>query len=141
MNKSLNPAHRVTRAAGWRLGALLLLGSTVQAGQAAPAELVNIEWADTGRFERTLTVAPAKFAEVCGKLREGQTVKWSFDTPEAMNFNIHYHAGKDVVYPARQNKVRQLQGELAVTTTQDYCWMWANKSPKAAQLRLTLSRQ
>jgi hypothetical protein len=109
------------------------------AAPAAHAELVEIVWKDGGRFERSLTVAPGKFAEACGPLRQGQAVMWSFDAPAPLNFNIHYHVDKDVHYPARQDQVGSLKGELAVAAAQDYCWMWTNKSSKPVRLDLSLA--
>jgi hypothetical protein len=106
----------------------------------AQAELINIEWPAGGRFERSVNLAPGKFAEVCGTLDEGQTIHWSFEAQEALNFNIHYHLGKEVIYPARQNQVRQARGELPVEVKQDYCWMWVNKSPRTVRLTLALTR-
>jgi hypothetical protein len=104
----------------------------------ANAELVEIQWQDGGKFERQMKVAPGKFAEVCGALKAGQTIAWSFDANVPLNFNIHYHLGQDVRYPTKQDKVQTLQGELAVDQAQDYCWMWVNKTAKASQLTMNL---
>ena len=45
---------------------------------AARAEVIDITWDAAGRFERQLTVAPGKFAEVCGKLNPPVDVQWQF---------------------------------------------------------------
>ena len=44
----------------------------------ARAERVEIAWDKAGRFETTVSVAPGKFAEVCGKLAQSQSFAWSF---------------------------------------------------------------
>jgi len=116
---------------GTLLGALLLAG-------AARAELIELGWSDAGRFERKLSVAPGKFAEVCGPLKAGQKVDWAYQSDAPLNFNIHYHLGKEVRYPARVEQSAQEQGSLAVESAQDYCWMWSNKSKQALQLNLQL---
>ena len=105
----------------------------------AQAEVIDITWQEGGRFERTVTVAPGKFAELCGALRMGQAVNWSFEADAALNFNIHYHAGKDVRYPSQQDQVLRARGELTVDSDQHYCWMWVNKSVKPAKLALALA--
>jgi len=104
------------------------------------SELVEIAWTDGDRFDRTLTVAPGKFAELCGALGAGKTVSWAFDADGELNFNIHFHVGKEVHYPVRMDRVRRSAGDLAVDLAQDYCWMWTNKSAIATKLavRLTL---
>lgn len=120
---------------------LLLAACALLATTPARAELINIEWDGQGSFQRTLQVAPGKFAEVCGKLSQGQTIGWSFMSPTALNFNVHFHEGKKVVYPERKNEVTQLSGELKVPMDQDYCWMWSNKGPENVSLTLQLKKQ
>lgn len=122
---------RLTPAAGF---AIALMSA------AAAAEVVDIDWSRSGRFERSLSVPSGKFAEVCGKLAQGTRVRWAFDADRPLEFNIHYHVGKDVVYPAKRDAVVKTSGELAVPLDQDYCWMWTNKSEGEAKLGLTLSR-
>jgi hypothetical protein len=119
----------------------VVLAGLLLAAAMAHAELVEIKWAEDGRFERQMKVAPGKFAEVCGPLKAGQTIVWSFEADAPMNFNIHYHVGKDVHYPKQQDKVRTQQGELLVDLAQDYCWMWVNKTAKASPLSLKLATQ
>ncbi len=115
--------------------ALTLLGAG-----AAQAEIAEIRWDDQGRATQTFNVAPGKFAEYCGKLSKGQTVRWSFEAPAALDFNIHYHVGKDVEYPAKAKGVASQQGELKVALDQDYCWMWSNKGGAAVGLTVQLQR-
>lgn len=117
------------------VAALVLLASHAQA-----ADLVSIEWSPTGTFERELTVPVGKFAEVCGKLTAKSAVEWNFEADTSMDFNIHYHEGKKVEFPAKLNGVSKGNGTLNVGAPQDYCWMWANKAGKDARLRLALKR-
>jgi hypothetical protein len=118
------------------LGSLAL----VLMSAAAQAEVIDIAWSGEGRFERRMTVAPGKFAEVCGKLARGDSVAWRFDASDPLNFNIHYHEGKEVHYPERQEALANASGQLRVALDQDYCWMWTNKSGKSVDLQLRLKR-
>ncbi|HEY6134597.1 MAG TPA: hypothetical protein VIW70_11510 [Rubrivivax sp.] len=106
----------------------------------ARAEIVDIRWDTSGRFERSLGVVPGKFAEVCGKLPAGINVAWSFEASAPLDFNLHYHVGKDVVYPAKLGAVAIAKDTLATKIDQDYCWMWSNKSTTPATLQLRLQR-
>ena len=106
----------------------------------ARAEIVDIAWASDGTFEHRFEVKPGQFAEVCGKLDKGQAVRWRFESPQALHFNIHYHVGKDVVYPVQQAGTAKSEGRLAVALDQDYCWMWSNKSTQPATLQVRLAR-
>lgn len=123
-------------ATGGLAGVLLLMGAGV-----ARAEVIELHWQDSGRFERGLTIAPGKFAEICGPLEAGQVVRWSFEADRAVNFNVHYHVDKDVRYPAKKENVTRLQGDLAVDSRQDYCWMWTNKTTAPTKLSVTLTRK
>jgi hypothetical protein len=58
-----------------------------------------------------------------------------------VDFNVHYHQGKEVVYPARLAQAAAGRLTLVVTSAQDYCWMWTNKTQGAAHLALALHRQ
>ena len=109
------------------------------AAASARAEIIDIAWGPEG-FQRITAVAPGKFAEVCGPLRKGQSVRWSFESDAALDFNIHYHQGKKVVFPAKQDAVAKSGGTLVVALDQDYCWMWTNKSGAEVKLALTLKR-
>ena len=120
-----------------RSAAALALAAASSSGHTA---IVDIQWGPDGRFEHRVSVAPGKFVELCGKLAAGSRVRWSFVGTGSTNFNIHYHVGKDVVYPVKKDQVLREQGELLVELNQDYCWMWSNKSGAALELRATLAR-
>ena len=115
----------------------LLLGTS---SSDAKAELVNILWDGGGRFEQRLAVAPGKFVEVCGPLERGLAIAWTFKSDRPLNFNIHYHEGKEVVYPAKRDAVQESAGKLAATLDQNYCWMWSNKTDAEAHLVVTMAR-
>jgi hypothetical protein len=108
------------------------------ATQASAADLIELEWTKDGRFGRELTVPPAKFVEVCGKLAATAKVRWQFDASAPMNFNIHYHEGQKVIYPARRDQVTKAADVLNVQVAQTYCWMWTNKTPAEAALKIEL---
>lgn len=124
-------------------GALLAsaAGSLIAASPVALAEVIDLVWTPAGSFERQLTIAPGKFAELCGALIKGQSVQWSYEAGGALDFNIHYHQGKDVNYPARASGVARSEGMLAVDSAQEYCWMWTNKSAAPVDLRVRLQKR
>ena len=115
--------------------ALLLFATTAQ------AEVVDIAWDASGRFERVLDLAPAKFAEVCGRLTKGQSIAWSFKSGQPLSFNVHYHEGKNVVFPVKKDRTAELDGELEVSVDQDYCWMWENPGGAGTTFTLVLRRR
>lgn len=115
------------------LGAWLILGGI----GASHAELVDIKWT-SGTFAHKATIAPSKFLEVCGKLKKDDSVDWRFSGSAPTNFNIHYHVGKDVVYPENRKEIGSADGKLRVPLDQDYCWMWSNKSAQPIDIEMSL---
>ena len=132
----MTPGFQSVRRRAGRLAACALVATTLN----ARADVMDIAWDANGRFETLLSVAPGQLAEVCGTLAQGQSVAWSFSADKPVNFNIHYHVGKQVLYPTKQDGASQLDGSLEVSLDQDYCWMWTNQGAAAASVQLTLKR-
>lgn len=122
----------------WLRNAALVLACA--AAGAARAELIEIDWDADGAFQRSASVAPGAVTEVCGRLARGVSVRWSFAAGQPVDFNIHHHVGKRVVFAARRDAIDRAQGRLAVTLDQTYCWMWTNRSAAAVALELQLQR-
>lgn len=117
----------------------LLLAATLGSGSAAAApHIIDIRWDASGRFAHQVEVPAGKFIEVCGALKTGQRIAWTFESSQALAFNIHYHRGKETVYPVKLAAAEQAADSLAVQVDEPYCWMWSNKSAAAASLRLEL---
>ena len=110
------------------------------AAPAAYADVVDIQWSGDGKFAHSSAVAAGKFVEVCGKLPAGLKVNWEYEASTPLDFNVHYHVGKEVLFPAKLEAVASAKDVLATTLEQDYCWMWTNKSAVAAKLSVKLRR-
>ncbi len=106
----------------------------------ACAEMVPVAWDAAGKFSASVQVRPGQFVEACDQLPRGAQVSWSFDATATLDFNIHYHEGKAVRYPARKNQVRSDAGTLGAELAQDYCWMWTNTGAAATTLRFDLAK-
>ena len=109
-------------------------------GALASSPIVDIAWSADGRFAHQATIAAGKFVELCGKLQVRDAVRWSFTAAAPVDFNIHYHVGKDVVYPIRQTQMSASRATLNVESAQDYCWMWTNKGTTPIGLTVELAR-
>lgn len=121
------------------LASVLTVGAMLRAPEAR-AEFVEILWDGDQRFERALEVLPGKFAEVCGKMSRGQAIAWTFEANRAVDFNVHYHEGARIVFPAKHEAATKAAGRLMVELDQDFCWMWTNKSVDKVRVSLTLQR-
>jgi hypothetical protein len=110
------------------------------AAPSAPAEVVDIHWSADGRFSHRGSVAAGKMIEVCGKLPAGTKVRWDFHAEMPVDFNVHYHIGKEVVFPAKLSAATTGSDTLETKVQQDYCWMWSNASTAPVPLTVELSR-
>jgi hypothetical protein len=106
----------------------------------APAGVVDIAWDGGDRYDGALRAEPKSFVELCGPVAAGTRIDWSFEASAATDFNVHFHEGKRVEYPARQAAVSEGSGTLDAPTAQDYCWMWANKATRPVTVRVRLHR-
>ncbi len=114
----------------------------VTASQAfAASHIVEIAWSRDGAFAHGAIVEPGKFVELCGKLALGDVIRWEFAASVPVDFNIHYHVGKEAEFPAKQAQVTSGQDTLRVAVREDYCWMWTNKTTAATKLSVTLRRK
>ena len=110
------------------------------AGVQASSHLVDIAWSPDGRFAYQGPIAAGKFVELCGKLTARDAVRWNFTTAAPVDFNIHHHVGKEVVYPVKQVQVGAGRDTLSVAVAQDHCWMWTNKGSVPVSLTVELAR-
>jgi hypothetical protein len=124
----------------WRPFFFTLASSAAVVSAQAATHIVDLAWSGDGRFEHTAGVEAGKFIEVCGRLERGQAVQWHFAASAPMDFNIHYHVGKDTVFPTKQPQVMDAQDTLRVGTAEVYCWMWTNKSGERATVTVRLQR-
>ena len=127
------PLHALTRIATGGLTALVIIAGS-------HAEIIEVKWDAANKFERTQSIAPGKFVEICENLLKGSAVTWEFEASAPLNFNIHFHQGKDVAFPEKQDGVSERQGTLVAPSKEDYCWMWTNKNDTPSSIRVLLAK-
>jgi hypothetical protein len=79
----------------------------------------------------SVTLEPKKLHEECLRIEAGtkRSYFWKSDAP--VDFNIHYHEGREVFYPVKRGGMRGDAGNFSAKTTQDYCWMWTARDKPA----------
>ena len=117
---------------------MLLLSALVFCSTTCKAEVIIFKLEANPSFKTQANIQPGKFSEVCGKLKKGNLIRWQFDSSAPLDFNIHYHEGKEVIFPYKMNAIKSAKEELLISLDQDYCWMWTNKSSEAVKLEMNL---
>jgi hypothetical protein len=117
-----------------------LLASLVGVAALAHADDDDVRWDADGAATRHAVVAPGRLVEWCSPLQRGEKVRWQFDAAAALDFNVHYHEGRTVQFPAKQDAVAKAQGTLDPPVDHDYCWMWTNPSSSPVDLSASLAK-
>ena len=88
------------------------------------------------------TVAPGRAYEECFGLYMGQTVHYSFTSSNPLDFNIHYHAADEVVFPVQEKNTRAQRGTFVCNEQKYYeeeneafCMMWENHGEAFVNLK------
>ena len=115
-----------------------LLSAFFFCSSTSKAEVISFNLDANPSFKTQANIQPGKFSEVCGKLKKGNLIRWQFDSSAPLDFNIHYHEGKEVIFPYKMNAIKSAKEELLISLDQDYCWMWTNKSSEAVKLEMNL---
>jgi hypothetical protein len=119
-----------------RLVAIALL----LAAPAADAAIVKIKWSAHNSFTHKGTIAPRGVVEICGKLAAATRIRWDYEASLPLEFNVHYHEGKAVTYPAKLSAVASARDTLDVKAPQEYCWMLTNTGTDPATYSVVLDR-
>ena len=93
----------------------------------------------TSKGQIETTIEPGKVHEKCLKLIPGQVLDYSFETSTPMDFNIHYHKFKEVIYPVHQKSIFRKKSLFNPEREEVYCMMWSN--PSAQSIFLTYQFQ
>ncbi|MEO8674693.1 MAG: hypothetical protein ABI569_03890 [Casimicrobiaceae bacterium] len=76
----------------------------------------------------THPIRPRGIAEECFDLQGGQTIGYAFESTAPVDFNIHFHRGKEVEYPVKRDQVQQADDRFEASSTQEFCLMWTNRT-------------
>ena len=87
---------------------------------------------DKGSVSETLK--PSGIHEDCMELSSGQGIVYSFESSKSLNFNIHYHEDKNIIFGVKKDNTSHENGRFQAEKKQYYCLMWTN--PQSEQVKL-----
>lgn len=79
----------------------------------------------------SFTLEPGKVHEECMRLEAGDKRMFHWKANVPVDFNVHYHEGKDVFFPVKRDGMRGDGGTFIAKIAHDYCWMWTAKNAPA----------
>lgn len=118
-------------------GAAILRSAFLAAGLAVgwPASAAS---AGDGPFE--LTVKPGGFGERCLRVERDGALGYEFSADGDVDFNLHYHRGKEIFYPVRSTAVRGDRSRFIAPAADDYCLMWENRGALPVRIQGRIDR-
>lgn len=96
--------------------------------------------ASEGEGPFSLRIKPRGFDERCLRLEAGESIRYRFAASVPVDFNIHYHRGKDVFYPVRTRAVRSTNGVFKAGHADTFCLMWENAGSGEAAVDGTVGK-
>jgi hypothetical protein len=90
--------------------------------------------ANGGSGPYSFTLSGKAFDERCLKLAAGESIRYRFRASAPVDFNIHYHRGKEVFFPVKQAAVREAESTFRAESADDYCLMWEHAGAGAAKV-------
>jgi hypothetical protein len=92
-----------------------------------------------GSFGSFAVEVPARgFEEHCVNLRSGESVRYRYRASAPVDFNIHFHRGKDVHYPVRATASRAEDATFTAPETDGYCLMWEHRGDGTVRIEGTV---
>jgi len=108
-------AGKIPRAARPRLAGAVALACLAMC---APAWAADI----------TRELAPGAQSEHCLALAPGQVLDYRFTASRPLQFNVHYHVGREIVFPVPESELDAHAGKVTVDRPRNCCLMWVNRS-------------
>lgn len=130
----------VQRQLLWRTMMLCTLACCFLYAKTSTAGVLDIHFDQEQRYTMKETLAVGKSLELCGLLAQKKQINWRFESDQKLDFNIHYHVGEAVHFPAKLKQSKTSTGQLNVEQEQTYCWMWTNRSKKSASVFANLEQ-
>lgn len=96
---------------------------------------------DTLPVKGNVNLKPGEIHEACFPAKNPEKIRYQFNASGAINFNIHYHEGKKVSYPIKQNAVMSTQGIFTPSLPQFYCMMWQNIQKSAVNINFKAHKE
>ena len=101
---------------------------------------VSLAWShgaeDSHRDRLEETIVPEDSYELCLLLAQNQQLRYTFSATRKLDFNIHYHADHEVLYPVNEPQATDATATFTAESEQEYCLMWTNQGDTDVLLSL-----
>ncbi len=92
-------------------------------------------------YTKSPMIEPGKSYEACMRLSAGDKIYYEFTSDSDLRFNIHYHEGKEVLYPVPVKLISSEKAVFEPKSRKQYCMMWNNPGKETVELELQYRTQ
>ena len=82
---------------------------------------------------------PAPAPKSASSFPAAQSIGYAFESSAPVDFNIHFHRGKEVVYPVKADAIPRMDDRFTAPSTEEFCLMWTNRTLEMVTVKGTLS--
>jgi len=93
-----------------------------------------------GEGAYSIRVKGRGFDERCVRLDAGESIRYRFSADVPVDFNIHFHRGKEVFYPVEARASRAADASFTAPHADTYCLMWERAGDGAATIDGSVDR-
>ena len=116
------PPRRLLRAAARSVALAITAAALIVSSGCASVERPS--WSKP----LNLRLDAGKSAEECLTLDAAARIAWRFESTASVDFNVHFHRGRDLVTPVERLRTRTDSGTFSAPIAESYCLMWMNAS-------------
>ena len=88
----------------------------------------------------TTTLVSSGAYKECFSLSLHQKLRYWYRAESAVDFNIQYVEGKEMLYPVKKDKTAIGSGTFQPKVAQDYCVVWTNTAKRPVTLSFEFAR-
>lgn len=75
-----------------------------------------------------ILITPNALHERCFDMQPTQQLLYSYKSSAAVDFDLHYHIDKNIIYPIRKKNQIHADEVFTANETREYCLLWKNNS-------------
>ena len=92
-------------------------------------------------FNESVQIVPGDSYEECVELVPNQRMHYSFTSSKNVNFNVHYHTAKSILYPVNEKNITSWDDSISPDDFEFYskdqeffCLMWDNLNSESVKV-------
>ena len=86
-----------------------------------------------------ILITPNALHERCFDMQPAQQLLYSYKSSAAVDFDLHYHIDKTIIYPIRKKNQIHANDVFIANEMREYCLLWENNSKDKLNIEYTFN--